>query len=474
MTKVRGNYETNYLFAIGHRHTRDTKKTMKTTAIAVLIILTFCLAFCLAAAGQSYNNYTKEYTLVSQTEGQTEAERTHRMVLCDYQPSGLYVKRGERITFSVTGLNDTYELSSMIGFKPMWGNRNTTQEDALQNGANTVTASQDGILSFIFVKSEGYDTTPSTVRVKVAGGKAFPLYTHGKSNVLNWENDLRTMKDAQFVQLVSDKVLLTITYKDYLKTPIRDVAASFKTMHSVVDWEDELAGFDNTTPQNLRTRNRIHYLIDLYSTPTESESYYMYASNYLIGMKRDNFTDLTDKLSTEWGIWHETGHTHQQNSWTWDSIGEISVNLFSLYVQEKFGLPSNLAKVEGGETLTNFEKARKYIANPNKNYLVSNEEADYNELFSKLVMFHQLKSVYGWDSIKKVHQYFRQRPYVDVEDETDADKANKFVYAMCIVTKNNLIPFFKRWGLNVDSATAAKIKGLNLPMPKVDPSTILR
>ena len=108
---------------------------------------------CLAVNGQTYNNYTKEYTLVSQTEGQIEGDRTHRMVLCDYQPSVLYVKRGERITFRVTGLNDAYDLSSMIGFKPMWGNRNNTQEDALQNGANTVTASQDGILSFIFVKA---------------------------------------------------------------------------------------------------------------------------------------------------------------------------------------------------------------------------------------------------------------------------------------------------------------------------------
>ncbi len=437
------------------------------------VLLATLFIGCVAVNAQVFNNYTKEYTLVSQTEGQIESDRTHRMVLCDYQPSGLYVRKGERIAFSVTGLNDAYDLSSMIGFKPMWGDRNNSQEDALQNGANTVTASQDGILSFIFVKAEGYDTTSSTVRVKVTGGKAFPLYVHGKGDALNWQNDLRTMKDAQFVQLVSDKVMLTITYKDYLKTPIRDLNNSFKMMHSVVDWEDELAGFDNSTPQNMRTRNRIHYLIDLYSTPTESESYYMYARNYLIGMKRDNFTDLTDKLSTEWGIWHETGHTHQQASWDWDSISEISVNIFSLYVQEKFGRPSTLGQVQDDETLTNFEKARKYIANPNKNYLASNE-ADYNELFSKLVMFHQLKSVYGWDSIKKVHQYFRRQPYVEIDDETDADKANKFVYAMCSITKNNLIPFFKKWGLATDAATTKKINDLRLPLPKVDPAGIFK
>ena len=213
--------------------------------------------------------------------------------------------------------------------------------------------------------------------------------------------------------------------------------------------------------------------VDLYSTPKESESYYMYASDYMIGMKRDNYTDLTEKLDKEWGIWHETGHTHQQDSWTWGSIGEISVNLFSLYVQEKFGLPTRLNTIEGGETETTFNKARKYIANPNKNYLAENE-ADYNELFSKLVMFHQLKTVYGWDSIKKLHQYFRKNQYVENGDETDQDQANKFIYAMCLITKNNLVPFFKKWGLNVDSATSGKIKGLNLPLPTVDATKIFR
>lgn len=437
----------------------------------IVVLLASLFVFCIAVNAQTYNNYTKEYTLVSQTEAGIEADRTHRMILCDYQPSGLYVRRGERIGFAVSGLDGKYKLSSMIGFKPMWGNRNKTQENALQNGSNTVTASQDGILSFIFVKAEGYDTNPSSVNVKVTGGKAFPLYHHGRSNILNWENDLKIMKDANFVQLISDKALLTITCKDYIKKPIRDLAASFQSIHSVIIWEDELAGFDNSTPQNRVTRNRINYLIDLYSTKEESESYYMYASNYFIGMKRDNYTDLTEKLKTEWGIWHETGHTHQQRSWTFDAIGEISVNLFSHYVQEKYGLPSRLGTKEGGETLTTFEKARRYIANPNKNYLASNE-ADYNELFSKLVMFHQLKTAYGWESIKRLHQYFRKSPYVEIDGETDADQANKFIYAMCVVTQNNLIPFFKKWGLNANAATTKRINDLRFPMPSTDPSKI--
>ena len=73
-----------------------------------------------------------------------------------------------------------------------------------------------------------------------------------------------------------------------------------------------------------------------------------------------------------------------------------------------------------------------------------------------------------------VHQYFRKEPYVYDENETDEDKVNKFVYAMCLITKNDLIPFFKKWGLSVDEITAGKINKLNLPLPPVDPSKIFR
>jgi hypothetical protein len=88
-------------------------------------------------------------------------------------------------------------------------------------------------------------------------------------------------------------------------------------------------------------------------------------------------------------------------------------------------------------------------------------------------MFHQLKSVYGWNSIKKVHQNLRSKPYVPVS-ETDADKANKFIYEMCLITRNNLMPFFKKWGLATNAPTASKINALNLPLPRTDPSTIFK
>ena len=434
----------------------------------VSLIFIIAAAFVTSSA-QEFNNVTKEYTFVSQTEARTETVRTHRRVLCDYQPTGLWVRRGERFSIAVSGLEADYKLSTMIGFKPMWAKTNRTQENELREGANTITAANDGILSFIFVKRNGYDTEPTSVDVKVTGGKAIPFYVSQQTEDEDWERAIANMEDS-YVQLVSDRVLITLPSRDYKRFPIEDVEAMFETVHKMIDLNDELAGFDDSSPENMRSRNRINYLVDVYTPRPESDKYYAYASEYFIGMKRDNFTALTRDLGFEWGYWHETGHTYQQRSWMFSSIVEIQVNMFSLYVQEKFGLPSKLLNKESGNTVSSFEMARRYIADPNKNYMVINS-AEYGEFFTKLVMFHQLKSVYGWNAFTRLQKEFRKKP---LGNHTDAEKANQFVYMMSFVTKNDLVPFFRKWGMNIDSATTKKIAAMRLPLPKTDPSTIFK
>lgn len=256
---------------------------------SIAFLLLTLLFLCFEANAQDLNNKTKEYTLVSQTEAKTEIVRTHRRVLCDYQPSGLWVRRGERFSVNVTDLDPNYKLSTMIGFKPMWAKNNNTQENELREGVNTITAANDGILSFIFVKRNGYDTDPTTVDVKVVGGKAIPFYVSGQTEDEDWENAIKTMEDT-YVQLVSDRVLITLPSRDYVRFPIEDVEAMFETIHKMIDLDDQLAGFDDSSPENMRTRNRINYLVDVYTPRPESDKYYAYAGEYFIGMKRDNFT----------------------------------------------------------------------------------------------------------------------------------------------------------------------------------------
>ena len=83
---------------------------------ATIVGLMFVCLLTIASRAQSYNNYKKEYLLVSQTGAVIESRRTHRMVLCDSQPSGLYVRKAEQLSIVVGALDPAYTLSSMIGF----------------------------------------------------------------------------------------------------------------------------------------------------------------------------------------------------------------------------------------------------------------------------------------------------------------------------------------------------------------------
>jgi len=98
---------------------RKSKSAFQTFLYSVLL----GLLFIFSVKAQDYNNHRKEYVLNSLTEGKIESARTHRMILCDYQPAGLYVKKGRKISLAVSSLSRDYNLSLMIGFNSMWGDR---------------------------------------------------------------------------------------------------------------------------------------------------------------------------------------------------------------------------------------------------------------------------------------------------------------------------------------------------------------
>ena len=92
-------------------------------------------------------------------------------------------------------------------------------------------------------------------------------------------------------------------------------------------------------------------------------------------------------------------------------------------------------------------------------------------LYQKFFIYNANKSVYGWQAFTRLQKEFRKKP---LGNYTDAEKAAQFVYMMCFVTRNDLVPFFKKWGLNIDAATAQRIAAMRLPLPKTDPSTIFK
>ncbi len=370
------------------------------------------------------------------------------------------MRRGETLAISVDGLPAGYTLAASIGFLPMWNVQQTQQLQPLAEGENRFRASQSEPLFFRFNTPNGRLSSTDEVVIHVNGGTPLPLYVDGSMDAQDWAQQRAAHAEAGFVQLIGKCVLITLPAKVHARMPITDPHRTFAAIDKFVNWEDELAGFDGTNKLDQRTPLRLHYLVDFRVSASDRESFYMYATDQFIGMLDDNFTDLTDPAKRDrWGIWHEAGHTHQQRSWTFDALGEVSVNLFSLYVQERLGLPSRLE--EGDPTV--LEQARNYLAKGAPSFLADAQDEEEGGVFIKLVMFHQLQQAYGWALFQNLHKHFRAHPLPD--DAVDEDRVDAFVATLCELTENDLRPFFKRWGLNASAAANARIKAKGYAQP---------
>lgn len=436
----------------------------------LLIPLSWALASTPVLAS-TFDNEAGLYRLSALPDAEREAVRMDRMQLCDQQPAGLYLRKGESVTINVKGLPEGFYLSAMLGFRPMWNSSLDQQEAPLDEGENRFTADQDGPLFFKFNSPEGQDAARNSISLRVSGGRPLPLYVDGSMDAQDWRDELAAHASAPFVQLFGDQAMITLPSKVHSSQPVSDPQATFGAINKVLDLQNELAGFDGKTPRDQVSPLRQHYLVDFRASKKDREGFYMYATDQFIGMLPDNTQELTDPqtLRKEWAIWHETGHTHQQHSWTWEALGEINVNLFSLYVQQSFDQPNRLATSEDDEP-TSLENAREYLANGANDFLAEVDDEEGKELFTRLVMFHQLESVYGWDLFKDLHKHFRAHPLP--EDASDQDKADAFVLALCELTGVDLRSFFETWGLQASAGANKKIERIGYAQPEEDYSQI--
>ena len=434
--------------------------------IPTLVSLAFLAS---AASAAHFDNQSGRYSFTPLPSAEAEMKRMNTiMELSDQQPTGRYVRKGETVRVNVGGMPGGYRARAMVGFRRMIGKSSRDQQTArLRNGNNRFVASQNGPLFITITAPAGRPAMSTEVEVSIADGKPLPLFVQGRTSMDDWRAQLDRYADAPFVQLVGQQSMITLPRDVFRRDPIADPSATLATIGQVLAMQDTLAGFDGATPADARTPLRAHLVVDFRTSPKERKGVYMYATDQFIGMFADNTADLTDpaRLRREWSIWHEVGHTHQQNSWTWDTLAEVSVNLFSLYVQEKMGEPNRL-DVPEHDGITPRERARDYLARAARNY-VSDPGGKYEELTSvRLVMFDQLKRAYGWDLFTRLFRYYREHPLPD--DVSEANRVDQFVVAMCTVSGNDLRPFFEKWGLRASADAYGKIAALRLPVRAIE------
>lgn len=385
--------------------------------------------------------------------------------LTDFTATGLYMAPGATLDITVEQTTGTRLPKLLIGTYSRYGTWNTQPTSVqLTAGTNTITNAAGGLLWIRYTNS----TTGSTAKVTFNSGYQYaPYYKLGVTTNSDWINQLQTYTTPDVV-LEGTNCFIVVSRTKAIQYQAEDQSAILNKITQVIALEDDLNGLDNSLPAHAKN---VHtYLL----TQHEDPAYYFFAYDYrtaYITSDVNAILTLSAVGTNGWGLWHELGHQHQM-MWRWGALGEVSVNLYSLYVQRTL-TPSINRLVNDGV----WPKAFTYLGKPagTKDYNGSTSYTNpLTDLFIRLCMFQQLTLAYGDNFYRTLAKDMR------VENPTLANDDARMRYFMlkaCSISGKNLSTFFQKWGLNLSTPAAttqiyADMAALGLPAPSTDPSTL--
>ncbi|HFJ9274778.1 M60 family metallopeptidase [Bacillus cereus] len=365
------------------------------------------------------------------------------MAFSPYEPTGLYAKPNEQITINVEGNQDIQVYIGTYSYDASWREDSKIKSFTLKPGINTIQSPNGGMIYF-YNKQQG-----GTIRTTItAGGTTTPFFELGKHTKQDLINMLDQYPNAHAVELKGERVLITASparVKKYLLGSNTDPVQLLKKMDEATRIQDKVAGLS----EEQVDKHYVHYVEE-----NHSPDYYMYATSYrtaYVGDAIQYVLDINKFITDGWGPWHEAGHLRQQSPWKFYNMTEVQNNIYSLSVEKAFNQPSNLEK--SGI----YPKAFQYLEQVNKNY------DEISDVFVKLVMLWQLQLAYGEDFYPKLHQLYRDMPSSELP-QTDENKKQLFMISASKVAKQNLIPFFEKWGLRPNNDTIQKVAALGYPI----------
>ncbi|PGK77110.1 M60 family metallopeptidase [Bacillus thuringiensis] len=365
------------------------------------------------------------------------------MAFSPYEPTGLYAKPNEQITINVEGNQDIQVYIGTYSYDASWREDSKIKSFTLKPGVNTIQSPNGGLIYF-YNKQQG-----GTIRTTITtGGTTTPFFELGKHTKQDLINMLDQYPNAHAVELKGERVLITASparVKKYLLGSNTDPVQLLKKMDEATRIQDKVAGLS----EEQVDKHYVHYVEE-----NHSPDYYMYATSYrtaYVGDAIQYVLDINKFITDGWGPWHEAGHLRQQSPWKFYNMTEVQNNIYSLSVEKAFNQPSNLEK--SGI----YPKAFQYLEQVNKNY------DEISDVFVKLVMLWQLQLAYGEDFYPKLHQLYRDMPSSELP-QTDENKKQLFMISASKVAKQNLIPFFEKWGLRPNNDTIQKVAALGYPV----------
>ncbi|HEY4261120.1 MAG TPA: M60 family metallopeptidase [Schlesneria sp.] len=362
-----------------------------------------------------------------------------------WHSTGLYARPGSIIEVTVPPKAVNKKISIRIGChtdvlwsKDEWKRAPEIARSFLITAPSTKATSGFGGLIYIDVPKE---CAVGEFEAKISGGIPAPRFVRGKTTNTEWKT-IRA-RPGPWAEIGSDKLIITIqseAIRDY-----EDPEGLMEYWDRVLDACADLATIstERSSPERI--------VLD-----AQISAGYLHAGYPIMG-PISTTRELLDlkTLSTKgnWGYYHELGHNHQRPEWTWDGLGEVTVNLFSMYLLDTLNpgaphheaiQPDHLQKM-----IREFEQKGK-LDGP----------------FPQLMPYIQLYRAVGWQPYMKVFAEYRDLPD-NQKPKTLQEKKDQWLVRMSKATNKNLGPFYEYWKFGASEEAMKSVR--DLPEWKFEP-----
>jgi hypothetical protein len=376
----------------------------------------------------------------------------------DWHSTGLYAPPGAAITVTLPAEAVARRLTLRIGAHTdgLWHKDSWSRWPALSwtralDQTTTTVANPFGGAVYVVVPR---DAGAGRVVVKIAGAVEAPLFVLGTTTPEQW----RQVRAAPgpWAELQARRVVLTVP--STVVRELEDPTAVLRFWDEAIDAQDALAAWG---PEQLRRPER--FVCD-----RQISAGYMH-SGYPIMAHLDVADDNVELKLLKgnvlqpggWGQWHELGHNHQHGWWTPGNQGEVTVNLFSLRVQQElYGCKPE--HVWGGN-LAPKKRAAAIAA-----FRADSAKGPHDwDPATGLVFYWQLIDGHGWEVLHQVIASYRSAP-PKPEPRNDPQKWDEWLRRYSAAAKRDLGPFFRFWRMPVSEPALQEAARQGAPWTHAD------
>ncbi|MBN2842260.1 MAG: M60 family metallopeptidase, partial [Sedimentisphaerales bacterium] len=360
-----------------------------------------------------------------------------------WHSTGLYARPGEPIHISLPDGFNTRQIKVRIGCHTdtiwqhdKWARMPEISTSTLLKDNNNIAANAFGGLIYIEVPGR---IAGGKIDITISNAVQAPYFVLGQTTNQQWQQIRQN--PAPWGELATDKVIISVP-SDYLRN-LNDPEALMHTWDKVLDACAELAGISPNRPSPERIVPDVQISVG-----------YMH-SGYPIMTHSDQYEILVNKdklLAGQWGLYHELGHNHQNPDWTFAGTGEVTVNLFTLYVYDKVcSIPPLVCD----------RSNKKFIADNFAAFVKHNKDFSYwqDEPFVALGMYMQLQHEFGWQPFRNVFTQYLALPQ-NQRPRTDQQKMDQWLIRFSREIGHNLSPFFDTWNIPVSTQAKESLKDL--------------